>query len=242
LSYYVLLISEKNMGKMCKCVLVFMAFASLMLFVGCSDSRESRSYSSDWVGVKDIPANSRVSVKLGSQTPMVGDAIPIIIGVFNAVGAPMPEVEVQMGSSNGGNFERDDVSTYENGYAQAVFYPSNTGTTVITAASEGYFGSANIQVFPKETNQSTVSIFTSSDTIALNQTIIIQVFSANSNGEEHDDVTIDLICSVGTLDESTGFVKDGWFSTEYTAPNAVGVATITAMVQGVTANTNISVR
>lgn len=219
-----------------------MAITSLMLFVGCSDSRESRSYSSDWVGVEETASTARVTVKLGNATPNVSNPVPIIVSVYNSVGAPLPETEVNLTSNNGGSFEESSVETDDRGFAKAVFTPEIAGTTVITAAAEGHFGVANLHAFPKEKTEASISIFTSTDKLPVEGSLIVQIFSADSNGTIYDDTPINVICTVGSLGDNNGTLENGWFSTEYTAPNAVGVATITAMVQGITVSKTISIQ
>ena len=115
------------------CVCIF-AIAALIYVTGCSDSSESRSYPSSWLGITGVSSNSRVTVKIGNQNPYVGKTIPIVIGVFDAVGSPIAEASVSMTSDNGGSFGDDSYETDSRGYANVVFTPTNAGSTLITAA------------------------------------------------------------------------------------------------------------
>ena len=88
----------------------------------------------------------------------------------------------------------------------------------------------------------TVTLFTSSDVVDLNATLIIQVHGTDDNGTELDSAPVNLSCEIGTLADTDGTTSSGWFTTTYTAPNTTGVATITAMINGTVAVKTVSVR
>lgn len=218
------------------------AIAALIYVTGCSDSSESRSYPSSWLGITGVSSNSRVTVKIGNQNPYVGKTIPIVIGVFDAVGSPIAEASVSMTSDNGGSFGDDSYETDSRGYANVVFTPTNAGSTLITAAAGGFFGTSSVQISPSISGGPTVTLFTSSDVVDLNGRLIIQVHGTDDNGTELDSAPVNLSCEVGTLADTDGTTSSGWFTTTYTAPNTTGVATITAMINGTVAVKTVSVR
>ncbi len=174
-----------------------------------------------------------------------GSSLPVSVRVADQNGAFLAEGEVVMFQSLDGTFE-PAKGNLASGYFSSTFSPKvATGTCRLTALVKGLVGSCTITVTeaaPEQADSIKVSIVPALAALGQGQSTPLTVRVVNQRGEPVNGANVLLANSLdGKFDPSTGTTGNGVFSTVFTSGSTAGVCTLTATINGVSANTGIQV-
>ena len=224
-----------------------LSFIMCLLFVvystGCDEGDTSRNLSSSKIGLFGYSEDEQLKVEFSHKECHVKSTISIAVTCRNSGGALLKDIEVLFSSDNGGTFSDEKPKTNDFGVAGTNFTPTKEGTNLISINANGISKQITLQVYPSPIETYYVGIILSDDKVDINKTITVTcyVFDSSNNGVKDTDVS--LICQFGKLADTTGKTDEkGFFSTTYTAPEEVGVDSISISALGEKSTIKISVQ
>lgn len=221
------------------------ALIALLLFSGCGGGSSGSSYSSSWLGTDPVAQTSdpaQIDINPSSLTLKPGQSISLSILVKNAFGQPIDGVNLQLASVLGGTFEESTGETSKGWFSTRFTAGKQIGTEAIMAIANGETNSKSILIQASSPEQTSLALVTSSDS-TLAETAITVVVSAKIDGVSANEESVSMSSTLpGQFGNDSGEINQGLFSTSFTpSDKALGVGTITALVNGVFAHTNLSV-
>jgi hypothetical protein len=224
------------------CLIVMVALIS---FIGCGGGSSGSSQSSSWLGTlpgPDATNPSAIDIKPSAVSIRPGQTISLSVLVKDSYGHPLDGVSVQLASYLGGTFE-DQVGETTKGWFSTRFTAGNkVGTEAITALAKGLMESKSLLVQSLAESPPVVTLITSADSTLADSPVTVAV-GAKIDGASAEGAKVLLSSTIsGSFNSDSGEIENGWFSTSFTPSfSATGVGTITAMVNGVSADRPLAV-
>jgi hypothetical protein len=220
--------------------------AIFFILTGCGNSGSNgSSYSSSWLGVTPDPSAKNaavIDIRPSAVAIQPTQTISLAILVKDSYGHPVDGASIQLSSHLGGFFEDESGETEKGWFSTRFTAGSRVGTEAITVLIDGLAQTKSLLVETIPGSSPVVQVITGANSTLVDTPVTVAV-GATIDGAKADGINVLLSATIpGSFYNNSGELEKGWFTTSFTPDSdASGIGTITAIVEGVIADTSLAV-